>query len=159
MNKCSAIYQTDFGAFEISHSEGKIISLCFVDSLSEDLYASSIVNDKSDLTEKAFLQLQEYFRGQRRSFDLPLAPHGTEFQKKVWRELCNIPYSQTRTYKEIAQAIGHPNAARAVGMANNRNPIPIVIPCHRVVGANGSLVGYAYGLEIKKKLLTLEIVS
>ena len=101
-------------------------------------------------------QLEEYFAGKRRNFDLPLAPKGTEFQQKVWKVLMEIPYGETRTYGEIAAAIGNPKAARAVGMANNKNPIGIIIPCHRVVGANGKLVGYAGGMEKKEFLLELE---
>jgi len=101
-------------------------------------------------------QLQEYFSGIRKDFDLTLAPKGTPFQKLVWRELTNIPYGQTRTFGEIAAAIGKPGAARAVGMACNRNPIWLLIPCHRVVGRNGALTGYAGGLDMKCKLLELE---
>jgi len=104
-----------------------------------------------DATEHA---LAEYFAGRRNSFnDLNLAPHGTFFQIGVWEALRSIPYGQTRTYGDIARNIAHPGAARAVGMANNRNPIAIIIPCHRVIGADGSLVGYAAGLGIKGWLL------
>lgn len=101
-------------------------------------------------------QLQEYFSGTRMNFDIPLSLRGTPFQQRVWQELANIPYGQTRTYGEIAAAIGKPGAARAVGMACNRNPIWLVIPCHRVVGKNGALTGYEGGLEMKQKLLELE---
>ena len=101
-------------------------------------------------------QLSEYFAGARRVFDFPLMPEGTEFQNKVWRALTEIPYGETRTYSEIAEKIGSPKAARAVGMANHVNPIPVIIPCHRVVGKNGKLVGYAGGLEMKTKLLDTE---
>lgn len=101
-------------------------------------------------------QLEEYFAGSRRSFDLPLSPKGTEFQLSVWRALLDIPYGETRTYGQIAHAIGSPKAARAVGMANNKNPIAIIIPCHRVIGADGRLVGYAGGLGKKELLLALE---
>lgn len=104
----------------------------------------------------ACAQLAEYFSGRRRSFDLPLNPRGTPFQREVWRALAEIPYGETRSYREIAEAVGRPAAARAVGMANNRNPILIVIPCHRVVGADGRLVGYAGGIERKARLLALE---
>lgn len=98
----------------------------------------------------------EYFNGQRKSFDLPLNPKGTEFQKKVWNALLNIPYGSTCSYKDIAVNIGNEKACRAVGGANNKNPIFIIIPCHRVIGKNGSLVGYGGGLDIKLKLLELE---
>ena len=101
-------------------------------------------------------QLDAYFAGRLKAFSLPLAPAGTEFQKKIWKLLQNIPYGTTRTYGEIAALAGDPKACRAVGMANNRNPLPILIPCHRVVGANGSLVGYGGGLDIKLRLLQLE---
>lgn len=112
--------------------------------------------DASPLLDAAEAQLREYFAGARRTFDLPLAPHGTAFQQRVWAALRAIPYGETRTYGELAAAIGSPNASRAVGMANHRNPIPIIIPCHRVIGANGTLTGYAGGLEVKQKLLALE---
>lgn len=115
--------------------------------------------DASPLLDAAEAQLREYFAGARRTFDLPLAPHGTEFQQRVWAALRAIPYGETRTYGELAAAIGSPNASRAVGMANHRNPIPIIIPCHRVIGANGTLTGYAGGLEIKRKLLALEGIN
>lgn len=108
------------------------------------------------LLQEACRQLSEYFAGTRQTFSLPLAPAGTDFQKKAWRALCNIPYGQTRTYKDMAIAIGCPKGFRAVGLANNKNPIAILIPCHRVIGANGKLVGYAGGLHLKKFLLELE---
>lgn len=111
---------------------------------------------KSLLIQNAIQQIEEYFIGKRKIFDLPLAPAGTQFQKQVWTVLTKIPYGETRTYKQIAEMIGSSKAARAVGLANNRNPIMIVIPCHRVIGTNGSLVGYAGGLEMKEKLLMLE---
>lgn len=101
-------------------------------------------------------QLQEYFEGRRSSFDLPLAPEGTDFQKLVWEELLKIPYGESRTYSEIAVAIGRPKASRAVGNAINKNPIAIIIPCHRVIGKDGNLRGYAGGLELKEMLLRLE---
>ncbi|MFR6291275.1 MAG: methylated-DNA--[protein]-cysteine S-methyltransferase [Peptococcaceae bacterium] len=104
-------------------------------------------------------QLEEYFAGLRAGFSLPLNPQGTAFQKKVWQQLEAIPYGQTRTYGQIAAAVGQPTASRAVGGANHNNPIAIVIPCHRVIGANGKLTGYAGGLDIKEKLLRLEGVE
>lgn len=113
-------------------------------------------NGVSPILCEAEKQLQEYFSGARKQFDLPLTPVGTQFQHAVWDALCAIPYGETRTYAQIAAAIGNPKACRAVGMANNRNPIAILIPCHRVVGANGSLTGYAGGLDAKKALLALE---
>lgn len=105
---------------------------------------------------RAAAELDEYFAGRRRAFTLPLAPRGTAFQQAVWEALRSIPYGQTRTYAEIAQAVGKSRACRAVGMANHRNPIAILIPCHRVVGSDGSLTGYAAGVGIKAQLLALE---
>jgi len=108
------------------------------------------------LTLQAAAELGEYFAGQRKIFTVPLSPHGTEFQMAVWKALRAIPYGQTRTYSEIAAAVGRPKAARAVGMANHDNPLLIFTPCHRVVGKNGGLTGFACGLEIKRRLLELE---
>ena len=105
---------------------------------------------------KAAAQLREYFAGTRRDFSLPLAPAGTPFQQSVWQALQTILYGETRTYGHIAMQIGHNKSFRAVGMANNRNPIAIIVPCHRVIGANGSLTGYAGGLSVKQELLALE---
>jgi len=104
----------------------------------------------------AMEQLKEYFERKRQQFDVPVDLYGTPFQKAVWRQLQAIPYGQVRSYKEIAKAIGAPKAVRAVGGANNKNPVPIIVPCHRVIGSNGSLVGYGGGLHIKEKLLALE---
>ena len=100
--------------------------------------------------------LQEYFAGRRRTFTLPLAPKGTPFQRAVWHALETIPFGELRSYREVAEAIGKPTAVRAVGAANGRNPLPIVVPCHRVVGSDGSLTGFAGGVEIKRRLLVLE---
>ncbi|WP_431733585.1 methylated-DNA--[protein]-cysteine S-methyltransferase [Fusobacterium necrophorum] len=111
---------------------------------------------RTELLEEAERQLQEYFAGRLQHFDLPLHPQGTEFQKKVWKALMSIPYGETRSYGEIAKQIGKEKAVRAVGGANHVNPISIVIPCHRVIGKNGSLTGYGGGLKIKETLLTLE---
>ncbi|WP_196012320.1 methylated-DNA--[protein]-cysteine S-methyltransferase [Alistipes onderdonkii] len=108
------------------------------------------------LLRQAAAELTEYFAGRRRAFTLPLAPEGTPFQRAVWDALRTIPYGESRSYKQIATQIGRPTACRAVGMANHRNPIAIVVPCHRVVGSGGTLVGYAGGLEAKAYLLGLE---
>ena len=108
------------------------------------------------LLQRAERELGEYFAGRRRDFTLPLAPAGTPFQQAVWEALRRIPYGRTCCYRDIARAIGRPAACRAVGMANNRNPIVVVIPCHRVVGADGSLTGYAGGLSVKARLLEIE---
>lgn len=101
-------------------------------------------------------QLDEYLAGERTTFDVPIEPQGTEFQQAVWAALCEIPYGTTATYGELADRIGRPGAARAVGLANNRNPIAIIVPCHRVIGAGGKLVGYGGGLDLKARLLVLE---
>ena len=111
---------------------------------------------EGELMKQCADQLREYFDGKRKGFDVALAPKGTDFQQKVWRALQNVPYGETRTYGEIAAEIGNPKASRAVGMANNRNPIMILIPCHRIIGTNGKLVGYAGGLARKQALLDLE---
>ena len=108
------------------------------------------------LVEAGFAQLFAYFSGARRTFDLPLAPVGTPFQQKVWRALCDVPYGQAASYREIARAVGNEKACRAVGMANHRNPIAIFIPCHRVIAADGGIGGYGAGIEIKRTLLALE---
>ena len=111
---------------------------------------------ETDLLKETLRQMGEYFSGTRREFTLPLAPRGTAFQMKVWNALSAIPYGQTRSYRDIALHAGSPSATRAVGGANHRNPISIIIPCHRVIGANGSLTGYGGGLDKKEALLALE---
>jgi methylated-DNA-[protein]-cysteine S-methyltransferase len=109
-----------------------------------------------NLFQNVIAQLRSYFTGKLREFDLVLAPEGTRFQLDVWQRLCEIPYGETMSYGELARRVGNPNASRAVGLANGSNPIPIVIPCHRVIGSNGKLTGYGGGLPIKEKLLALE---
>lgn len=106
--------------------------------------------------KETICQLNEYFLGNRQKFSLPMKPEGTKFQKKVWQKLTEIPYGETASYKEIAQKLGDPKKMRAVGGANNKNPIPIIIPCHRIIGADGSMVGYAGGIDKKIWLLELE---
>lgn len=147
----TALYPTDFGIIEIHATTKAVTNVKFVSS-DADLSNSQT----NEISEQAIAQIREYFAGNRTNFDIPLAPEGTDFQQQVWNALRNIPYGETRTYKQIAQAIGNPKAVRAVGMANNKNPIAILIPCHRVIGSNGKLVGYAGGLDIKKQLLNLE---
>ena len=146
-----AIYETQLGFFKIGYEGEVIVLLQKVEK--EDINEYGI---KTELSNQVFQQLIEYIEGKRRSFDFPYELRGTDFQNKVWQELCKIPYGETRSYKEIARAIGNEKACRAVGMANNKNPIIIVVPCHRVVGANGKLVGYAGGISMKQHLLDME---
>jgi len=145
----SACYRFPFGLLEISCNQNAVTSLRIVPTQSSD-------QNPSDLTDLAAAQIQEYWEGKRKRFDFPVSPEGTLFRKAVWNALLEIPYGQTRAYGQIAAAIGKPGAARAVGQACNRNPVWIVIPCHRVIGKNGSLTGYEGGLDIKKALLALE---
>lgn len=144
-----AFYDFEFGILKIGYTDTVIIFLKQVDQIDVD-------NEHSTLSDLAFDQVREYLKGHRRTFDFPYELHGTEFQKKVWNALCQIPYGETRTYKEIASVLGNPKASRAVGMANNKNPLMIVVPCHRIVGTDGNLIGYAGGLDMKKALLELE---
>jgi methylated-DNA-[protein]-cysteine S-methyltransferase len=113
-------------------------------------------DDDAPAVDRAVDQLEAYFAGERTSFDLPLAPEGTPFQRRVWDALQTIPYGATVSYRDIAERIGAPKAVRAVGAANGRNPLPIVVPCHRVIGSDGSLTGFAGGLDTKRRLLALE---
>lgn len=148
MNKY-AFYPFEFGFLKIGYNDKAIIEMATVAEIDAD-------NETSPLADAAFAQVSEYLQGKRKAFDFPYEYQGTEFQRKVWDALCVIPYGETRTYKEIACAIGNPKACRAVGLANNRNPLAIVVPCHRVIGTNGALVGYASGLDVKQALLELE---
>ena len=148
--KIIKIIKTKLGEMTAVEEDGYIKKLCFGNVPHDGIYSESEVLDE---LEK---QLNEYFSGTRKEFSLPLMPDGTDFQKKVWKELEKIKYGQTKTYEDIASALGNKKAARAVGGANNKNPIAIIIPCHRVIGKNGNLVGYAGGLDIKRKLLEIE---
>lgn len=142
-------------------------------TLSSPLWELTLIADETHLRELRFgrlpwesrensilieakKELEEYFDGKRKYFDIPLAPHGTEFQEKAWKALTMIPYGETRSYGEEAQLAGSPKAVRAIGWANNKNPIAIIIPCHRVIGSDGSLTGYAGGVDKKKYLLDME---
>lgn len=146
-------YETKLGTIGIAEADSKITHLFFRgEKFPENEYAKN----ETPVLAEAGKQLKEYLDGTRREFDLPLAPSGTEFMRRVWKALQEIPYGETRSYKEIAAAAGNSKACRAVGMANNRNPIAIVIPCHRVIGANGDLIGYGGGLDKKSFLLDLE---
>lgn len=146
-------YDTKIGKIGIEENGVAITQVSFVKG---DTLEEVLEKNETELLKKAISQIEEYFEGKRNFFDLPIEPKGTEFQKKVWNALIEIPFGETRSYGEIAKTIGNEKAARAVGMANNKNPIPIIIPCHRVIGANGKLVGYAGGLEIKERLLNVE---
>ncbi len=145
-------YETPIGTIWIGEKDGAITHL----TCGEAPFPSGSNRQETSGIQEAARQLIEYLNGRRMEFTLPLAPEGTQFQKKVWRALQEIPYGETRSYQQVAQAIGNPKACRAVGMANHRNPILLVIPCHRVIGANGSLVGYGGGLPLKEELLRLE---
>lgn len=145
------ILQSPIGNIIISEENENIVELNI-----DNEKNINIKESQTPLLIETAKQLEEYFLGKRKQFDIPLKPKGTEFMQKVWNELKNIPYGETRTYKDIAISIGNEKASRAVGMANNKNPIPIIIPCHRVIGSNKSLVGYALGLGVKEYLLNLE---
>lgn len=145
------MFESPVGPLALAAQEGVLVRLYLPNTPTPRL-----MPHKTPLMEEAEKQLLEYFRGERQAFDLPLAPEGTTFQKKVWQALKEIPYGQTRSYGEIARQVGCPKGFRAVGMANHRNPLPILIPCHRVVGSKGTLTGYAGGVELKRQLLELE---
>ena len=144
-----AVYPFPFGQLKIGYQDDAVTLLMRTDEPARD-------EGRTPLTDLVFQQVTEDLNGQRRDFDFPYVLQGTEFQQRVWRALCAIPYGETRTYGEVAAAVGSPKAARAVGMANHRNPILIAVPCHRVIGADGRLVGYGSGLDMKEALLRLE---
>jgi methylated-DNA-[protein]-cysteine S-methyltransferase len=144
------VLDTPMGPLTVRSTDKGIASIHFGNNVPETAAGDS------SFGQKASEQLGEYFNGKRTRFELPLDVQGTPFQRAVWNELQRIPYGETRSYGEIAKAIGKPGAARAVGMANHDNPIAVVIPCHRVVGSDGSLTGYAGGLHLKARLLSIE---
>ena len=148
--KSACTRETPLGPITLWEDEGALTALAF------GAFAPEETGFPTSLLEQAFSQLLEYLHGVRTDFTLPLLPSGTAFQREVWDALKTIPYGQTVCYRQIAEQIGRPLAARAVGMANHRNPLPILIPCHRVIGQNGALVGYGGGLPIKERLLALE---
>lgn len=145
-----AVYRSEIGLIEIIGTETAITSLNFVDNDRDEILAVH------PALQECVSQLDAYFKGTRREFELELAPEGTPFQQQVWRELLKIPYGRTTSYLEIARAIGNEKAVRAVGAANGQNPISIIIPCHRVIGADGKLTGYGGGLWRKEWLLNHE---
>jgi len=146
-------YSSPVGILEIKSTENQITQLLFKDS------AGVSSENLSDVMKECIHQLDDYFAGQRHDFSLPLSPEGTLFQKSVWKALQTIPYGQTISYKQLAERVENPKACRAVGTANGRNPIAIIIPCHRVIAADGSLGGYAGGLDTKTTLLRLEGIN
>ena len=141
---------TPVGVLTIAEEGGFITNIAFGERNFDGIMGENAV------ISQAKAQLEEYFAGARREFDLPLDMRGTDFQKRVWSALLTVPYGRTATYKDVAIKAGSPKGARAVGMANNKNPIVIVVPCHRIVGADGSLVGFAGGIDTKRFLLELE---
>ena len=145
------IINTNIGRISIIEENNKIIEI----KINGDI-EKNIKQEDTELLKMTSKQLKEYLSGKRKKFDVPLNPKGTDFMKKVWTTLEEIPYGEVKTYKQIAEKIGNSNACRAVGMANHKNPIPIIIPCHRVIGSNGKMVGYALGIDLKEKLLELE---
>lgn len=165
--KKSLLYEHPVGNFSIEEENGQITMIHFLGKEEKDgdraqraygkLQKENACADKAEaILYKAAIQLEEYLDGRRKTFELPLNPKGTVFQKKVWQALRDIPYGETRTYGQIAKAVGSPKGARAVGMACHNNPIIIVTPCHRVIGANGALTGFAGGLAMKEFLLGRE---
>ena len=151
------IYDFEIGELAICEENGKIV-LVNVVKTKEDIeeIAKNSIQKETALIKNTKQQLDEYFAGKRKKFDIPIKLDGTDFQIKVWKELLKIPYGETCSYLDIAKRIGNPKASRAVGMANNKNKIIIIVPCHRVIGSNKKLVGYACGLDVKEKLLELE---
>lgn len=145
-------YEMPIGPLVICEEEDKITEIYLTNSDNN----KEIEEKETPLIKLVKEQLIDYFNGERKKFDFPINMKGTEFQVKVWEALMTIPFGETCSYKEIATKIGNPKASRAVGMANNKNPLLIVVPCHRVIGTNGSLVGYACGLHVKENLLRLE---
>lgn len=144
--------ETILGKIEIVEENEKIIEV----NVDQQRSQTGKLNQETPLLKEAKKQLEEFLKGKRKKFNLPLEAKGTPFREKVWKELEKIPYGEKRCYQEIAKAIGNPKGARAIGMANHNNPIPIFIPCHRVIGKNGKLVGYGLGIDRKEILLKIE---
>lgn len=142
-------YQTKIGPITIHESNNKITKILINEK-------NSVNTEESNLTKQTIKEINEYLDHKRTDFTIPLDPQGTDHQIKVWNELKKIPYSETRTYKELATSLGNPNASRAIGSACGKNPIMIIVPCHRVIGTNGKLTGYAGGIVVKEKLIDLE---
>lgn len=148
-------YQSPIGRLLLVGQDGALVELHFPNKV-EQLQIPEEWREMPERFSQPLLQLEQYFSGKRRTFDLSIVLQGTPFQKQVWEALSTIPFGRTSSYGEIARQIGKPKACRAVGMANRKNPIPIIIPCHRVIGQDGSLTGFGGGLAIKQQLLDLE---
>jgi methylated-DNA-[protein]-cysteine S-methyltransferase len=155
MSICYAQIESPLGWLLLAGDDAGLRHLIFASDAQPSIPDPAWREDAAPFTE-TIRQLQAYFAGDLENFNLPLAPQGTPFQMEVWQRLRDIPYGQTISYGELARRIGNPKSSRAVGLANGSNPIPIVIPCHRVIGSNGKLTGYGGGLPIKEKLLALE---
>lgn len=153
--KKAYFYETPIGKIGIAEQGGSITNVFFGKTVVPEEY----VVEETPVLKQAYTQLTEYFEGTRKEFDLPFYLEGTDFEKQVWAVLFTIPYGETRTYKQIAEQLGKPNACRAVGRANGLNPISLFYPCHRVIGSNGKLTGYAGGLDAKQYLLEKEGIT
>ena len=150
-------YQSPIGLIRMGESGGFLTRADFVEQSPESEHSQSeCISNSSTFLKDACRQLDDYFEGRRQNFDMALKPHGTDFQRSAWESLLRIPYGETRSYLQQAESIRNPRAIRAIGQANSRNPIPIIIPCHRVIGKNGSMTGNAGGLARKTRLLVLE---
>lgn len=152
--KFQTLYEYNQRIFTLTADENSLLELRLHKNFNNESLKKQNIILKNTVT-----QLDEYFQGKRKSFELPIKLNGTEFQQKVWQNLQKIPYGKTISYKQLADMCGNPKASRAVGMANNKNPIAIIVPCHRVIGTNGKLTGYAGGLDLKSELLKLEKIN
>ncbi len=148
-------FDSPIGLITVNGNDDGLLGVWY-ESHARTLSDFGVQDDDHPILRLTVSQLKEYFNGERREFSIPLAANGTEFQNKVWQALTTIPYGETWCYKDLAIAVGNPKASQAVGGANGKNPISIIVPCHRVIGKNGSLTGYAGGLDIKDALLKLE---
>ncbi len=151
VDSCYSIMNTPVGIITLVCRREKLIELNFGEK-----HPASMQRDHSLITEPWMQEIQQYFEGKRKNFDLPFEINGTEFECRVWKTLCLIPYGETCSYKKVAECVGNFRGFRAVGMANSKNKIPIIIPCHRVISSDGTLGGYSGGLQIKRWLLNLE---
>lgn len=155
MTKRFTYYRSPYGEMTLQADDQGLLGAWFEIHTTKPKMLGQFVENDPILTQ-TIKQLDEYFAGQRKMFDLPISATGTEFQRKVWQALTTIPYGETWNYLDLANAIGNPKAVRAVGLANGKNPVSVIVPCHRVIGKNGKLTGYAGGVETKAKLLELE---